>query len=157
MTDTNGQIAIYQTADGRTQIDVRMEKDTLWLTLLQMAELFDRDKSVISRHLKNVFDTGELPREATVAKTATVQTEGGRHVSREIEYFNLDAVISVGYRVNSIKGTQFRIWATQRLREYLVQVLLKLAPRPIAPDVRPALRCRQPPLQTAGLHHRRLG
>jgi prophage maintenance system killer protein len=121
MTDTNGQIAIYQTADGRTQIDVRMEKDTLWLTLLQMAELFDRDKSVISRHLKNIFDTGELPREATVAKTATVQTEGGRHVSREIEYFNLDAVISVGYRVNSIKGTQFRIWATQRLREYLVQ------------------------------------
>ena len=122
MTDTNGQIAIYQTADGRTQIDVRVEKDTLWLTLLQMAELFDRDKSVISRHLKNIFDTGELPREATVAKTATVQTEGGRHVSREIEYFNLDAVISVGYRVNSIKGTQFRIWATQRLREYLVQV-----------------------------------
>ena len=121
MTDTNGQIAIYQTADGRTQIDVRMEKNTLWLTLLQMAALFDRDKSVISRHLKNIFDTGELPREATVAKTATVQTEGGRHVSREIEYFNLDAVISVGYRVNSIKGTQFRIWATQRLREYLVQ------------------------------------
>jgi len=121
MTDTNGQIAIYQTADGRTQIDVRVEKDTLWLTLLQMAALFDRDKSVISRHLKNIFDTGELPREATVAKTATVQTEGGRHVSREIEYFNLDAVISVGYRVNSIKGTQFRIWATQRLREYLVQ------------------------------------
>jgi prophage maintenance system killer protein len=121
VTKTNGQIVIYQTADGRTQIDVKVEKDTLWLTLLQMAELFDRDKSVISRHLKNIFDTGELPREATVAKTATVQTEGGRHVSREIEYFNLDAVISVGYRVNSIKGTQFRIWATQRLREYLVQ------------------------------------
>ena len=115
------KIQIYQTADGKTQVDVRMEKDTLWLTLLQMAELFDRDKSVISRHLKNIFDTGELPREATVAKSATVQTEGGRHVSREIEYFNLDAVISVGYRVNSIKGTQFRIWATQRLRDYLVQ------------------------------------
>ena len=121
MNNTKDQIAIYQTADGKTQIDVRMEKDTLWLTLLQMAELFDRDKSVISRHLKNIFDTGELPREATVAKSATVQTEGGRHVSREIEHFNLDAVISVGYRVNSIKGTQFRIWATQRLREYLVQ------------------------------------
>ena len=120
-TNTNGQIAIYQTGDGRTQIDVKVEKDTLWLTLLQMAALFDRDKSVISRHLKNIFDTGELPREATVAKTATVQTEGGREVSREIEYFNLDAVISVGYRVNSIKGTQFRIWATQRLKEYLVQ------------------------------------
>lgn len=121
VTNTNGLIAIYQTEDGQTQIDVKVEKDTLWLTLLQMAELFDRDKSVISRHLKNIFDTGELPREATVAKSATVQTEGGRHVGREIEYFNLDAVISVGYRVNSIKGTQFRIWATQRLREYLVQ------------------------------------
>lgn len=121
MTHTNGPIVIYQTEDGRTQIDVKVGKDTLWLTLLQMAELFDRDKSVISRHLKNIFYTGELPREATVAKTATVQTEGGREVSREIEYFNLDAVISVGYRVNSIKGTQFRIWATQRLRDYLVQ------------------------------------
>ncbi len=123
MSQSNGQnaIYIYQAADGRTQIEVRLEKDTLWLTLLQMVELFDRDKSVISRHLKNIFDTGELPREATVAKTATVQTEGGRRVSREIEYFNLDAVLSVGYRVNSIKGTQFRIWATQRLREYLVQ------------------------------------
>ena len=117
----DNKIQIYQTADGKTQIDVRMEKDTLWLTLLQIAELFDRDKSVISRHLKNIFDTGELLREATVAKNATVQTEGDRYVSREIEYFNLDAVISVGYRVNSIKGTQFRIWATQRLRDYLVQ------------------------------------
>jgi len=123
MSQENGQIAIYQTDDGQTQIDVRVEKDTLWLTLLQIAELFNRDKSVISRHLKNIFDTGELPREATVAKIATVQTEGDRQVSREIEYFNLDAVISVGYRVNSIKGTQFRIWATQRLREYLVQGL----------------------------------
>lgn len=121
MNQSTGQIAIYQTDDGQTQIEVRVENETLWLTLLQMAELFDRDKSVISRHLKNIFDTGELPREATVAKTATVQAEGGRKVSREIEYFNLDAVISVGYRVNSIQGTQFRIWATQRLREYLVQ------------------------------------
>lgn len=121
MENKNGQIAIYQTEDGHTQIDVRMEADTLWLTLLQMAELFNRDKSVISRHLKNIFDSGELSQEATVAKTATVQTEGSRQVSREIEYFNLDAIISVGYRVNSLKGTQFRIWATQRLREYLVQ------------------------------------
>ena len=116
-----GQIAIYQTEDGRTQIDVRFEQDTLWLTLLQMAELFGRDKSVISRHLKNIFDTGELAREATVAKTATVQAEGGRQVSRVIEYFNLDAIISVGYRVNSIKGTQFRRWATNVLRQHLVQ------------------------------------
>jgi hypothetical protein len=96
MNQPIGQIAIYQTDDGQTRIDVKVEQDTLWLTLLQMAELFDRDKSVISRHLKNIFDTGELSREATVAKTATVQTEGGTEVNREIEYFNLDAVISVG-------------------------------------------------------------
>ncbi|MDO8813696.1 MAG: virulence protein RhuM/Fic/DOC family protein [Gallionella sp.] len=121
MNQSTGQIAIYQTDDGQTRIDVKVEQDTLWLSLLQMAELFDRDKSVISRHLKNIFDTGELPREATVAKTATVQAEGGRQVSREIEYFNLDAVISLGYRVNSIKGTQFRIWANRVLKDYLVQ------------------------------------
>ncbi len=112
MTPSTRQIAIYQTADGRTLIDVKVNQGALWLALFQMAELFDRNKSVISRHLKNIFDTGELSREATVAKTATVQSEGGRQVGREIEYFNLDAVISVGDRVNSIKGTQ----ATQRLQ-----------------------------------------
>lgn len=121
MNESAGKIAIYQSEDGQAQIDVRIEHETLWLTLLQLAELFDRDKSVISRHLKNIFETGELPREATVAKTATVQSEGGRKVSREIEYFNLDAVISVGYRVNSIKGTQFRIWANRVLKDHLVQ------------------------------------
>ena len=88
MTNTMGQIAIYQTADGETQIDVRMEKDTLWLTLLQMAELFDRDKSVISRHLKNIFDTGELPREATVAKSATVQTGSKERLSTKVLSLN---------------------------------------------------------------------
>ncbi len=86
-----------------------------------MAELFQRDKSVISRHIRNVFDEGELSRAATVAKSATVQREGSREVSREIEYFNLDVIISVGYRVKSHRGTQFRIWATQRLREYIVK------------------------------------
>lgn len=117
----NTQIEIYQAPDGSAQLEVRLEQDSLWLSLIQLSELFGRDKSVISRHLKNIFDSGELSREATVAKNATVQSEGSREVSREIEYFNLDAIISVGYRVNSIKGTQFRIWATQRLREYLVQ------------------------------------
>jgi hypothetical protein len=117
----NSQITIYQMADGSPQIEVRLEQDTLWLNLLQLAELFGRDKSVISRHLKNIFDTGELAQQATVAKNATVQTEGGRQVTREIEYFNLDAIISVGYRVNSVKGTQFRIWATNVLRQHLVQ------------------------------------
>jgi hypothetical protein len=86
-----------------------------------MAELFQRDKSVISRHINNVFDEGELSRNATVAKSATVQIEGAKQVTREIEFFNLDVIISVGYRVKSQRGTQFRIWATQRLREYIVK------------------------------------
>ena len=113
-------IEIYQAEDGQ-EIQVRLEKETLWLSLPQLASLFGRDKSVISRHLKNIFDTGELSREATVAKNATVQTEGKRQVKRQTELYNLDAIISVGYRVNSKTGTQFRIWATQRLKEHLVQ------------------------------------
>jgi hypothetical protein len=98
-----------------------MDKETVWLTLNQMADLFQRDKSVISRHIRNVFEEGELPRERTVAKFATVQQESDREVSREVEYFNLDVIISIGYRVKSLRGTQFRIWATQRLREYIVK------------------------------------
>jgi hypothetical protein len=100
---------------------VRIQQDTVWLSLNQMAELFQRDKSVISRHINNVFDEGELSRDATVAKSATVQIEGAKQVTREIEYLNLDVIISVGYRVKSQRGTQFRIWATQRLREYIVK------------------------------------
>ena len=94
-------------------LDVRLEQETLWLSLNQIAGLFERDKSVISRHLRNVFQEGELDREGTVAFFATVQNEGGREVERKVEYFNLDAILSVGYRVNSKRGTQFRIWATQ--------------------------------------------
>lgn len=116
-----GPILIYQAADGSIATEVRLEGDTVWLSLQQMAELFGRDKSVISRHLKNVFDSGELERAATIAKNATVQKEGTREVSREIEYFNLDAIISVGYRVNSREGTRFRIWASQILRDYLIR------------------------------------
>jgi len=116
-----GEIILYQTEDGGTRIQVRMEDETVWLTIAQMAELFQVDKSGISRHLKNVYDTGELLLEATVAKFATVRMEGDRSVQRELEYYNLDAIISVGYRVNSIRGTQFRIWATQRLREYIIK------------------------------------
>ena len=108
-------IDIYQADEGQP-IEVRLEQETLWLTLSQLADLFDRDKSVISRHLKTIFDTGELDRNATVAKNATVQTEGKRQVQRQVEFYNLDAIISVGYRVNSKKGTQFRIWATKRLK-----------------------------------------
>jgi len=115
------EFALYQTEDGRVSIQARIHDETVWLTLTQMALLFQVDKSGISRHLRNIYQTGELVREATVANFATVQDEGGREVNRQIEYYNLDAIISVGYRVNSIRGTQFRIWATQRLREYIVK------------------------------------
>ncbi len=102
-------------------MEVRFGADTAWLSIGEMVTLFQRDKSVISRHIKNVFDEGELSPEATVAKHATVQTEGGREVTRDVEYYNLDVIISVGYRVKSHRGTQFRIWATQRLREYIIK------------------------------------
>ena len=115
------EILLYQADDGRTRLEVRFDGDTAWLSLGQLATLFQRDKSVISRHIKNVFDEGELKVEATVAKSATVQLEGPREVTREVEYFNLDVIISVGYRVKSHRGTQFRIWATQRLREFIVK------------------------------------
>jgi hypothetical protein len=105
----------------RGPLEVRLEGETVWLSLAQMAALFGRDKSVISRHLRSVFATGELNRRATVAESATVQREGDREVTRQIEYFNLDAILSVGYRVNSKRGTQFRIWATARLREHLLR------------------------------------
>src|SRR5699024_4257881 len=101
-----------------TQIKVRFEKETVWLSLNQMAELFGRDKSVISRHLKNIFSTDELNRDSVVAKNATTASDGKTY---QVKYYNLDAIISVGYRVNSKQGTQFRIWATKRLKEYLIQ------------------------------------
>lgn len=116
----DGEIEVFTSADGEVRVDVKVEGETVWLSLNQIAELFDRDKSVISKHLKDIYKSGELDREATVAKNATVQKEGSRQVTREIEYFNLDAILSVGYRVNSKRGTQFRIWATKRLREHLV-------------------------------------
>src|SRR5690606_8097574 len=115
------QIEIYQGSDGQTQIEVRFEGDTFWLPLQQISDLFQRDKSVISRHIKNIYEEGELAKEATVAKNATVQIEGKRTVQREVEFYNLDLILSVGYRVNSRQGTQFRQWATQRLKDYLVQ------------------------------------
>ena len=118
---SNSKFLLYQTEDGKTKIQVVVEDESVWLTLNQLAELFQIDKSGISRHLKNIFETGELKQEATVAKFTTVQTEGERRVSRELEYYNLDIIISVGYRVNSLRGTQFRIWATQRLKEYLIK------------------------------------
>jgi len=120
MKPKHGEIILYQSSHGQTVLDVHLNNETVWLTLNHMAELFERDKSVISRHLSNVFREGELAREATVAKNATVQNEGGREVIRHIDYYNLDAIISVGYRVNSKSGTQFRIWATSFLKDHLV-------------------------------------
>lgn len=117
--DNYGEILIYQTEDGLTKLDVNMHDETVWLSLDQMSDLFARDKSTISRHIKNIFEEGELSRESTVAKFATVQIEGGRQVERAIDYYNLDVVISVGYRVKSQRGVQFRIWATNILKEYI--------------------------------------
>ncbi|MCI8435078.1 MAG: virulence RhuM family protein [Clostridia bacterium] len=113
------QFVLFKTADERIAVDVRFQDETVWLSLEQMSALFDRDKSTVSRHIKNVFDEGELEYAATVAKFATVQTEGNRQVEREIDYYNLDVIISVGYRVKSLRGTQFRQWATKRLNEYI--------------------------------------
>jgi prophage maintenance system killer protein len=115
------QIEIYTSPDGSTQIEVQFEGDTFWLNLNQISSLFEKDKSVISRHLSNIYKEGELVRNSTVAKNATVQIEADREVKREIEYYNLDAILSVGYRVNSKRGTQFRQWATKRLKDYLIE------------------------------------
>ena len=119
--NNNDNMLIYQSEDGKIKIDVRFEGETAWLSLEQMSMLFGRDKSTISRHIKNVFEEGELNLNSTVAKFATVQMEGSRTIERNIDYYNLDVIISVGYRVKSQQGTQFRIWATQRLREYIIK------------------------------------
>jgi hypothetical protein len=115
----NSKMVIYITEDGLVKIETTFNSETVWLSLDQMSTLFQRDKSTISRHIKNIFDEGELIREATVAKFATVQNEGDRQVERNIEYFNLDVIISVGYRVKSKRGVQFRIWATNLIKEYM--------------------------------------
>ena len=118
---TDGSIVVYKSSDGVVQLDVQLADETVWLTLNQLAVLFDRNKSVISRHISNIYSEGELIREATVAKNATVQNENGRRVVRQIEYYNLDVIISVGYRVKSLRGTQFRQWANHVLKEYLLK------------------------------------
>ena len=117
----NNQIIIYQTEDGQTQVDVRMENETVWLTQAQMAELFQTDRTSIVRHINNIYKVEELERESTCAKIAQVQMEGHRTVTRQIPYFNLDMIISVGYRVNAKRGVQFRRWASKILKEYLVK------------------------------------
>ena len=115
------KIIIYQTEDGQTQIDVRLENETVWLTQAQMAELFETDRTSIVRHINNIYKVEELYRESTCAKIAQVQIEGKRTVKRNIPYFNLDMIISVGYRVNSKRGVKFRQWANRVLKEYLIK------------------------------------
>jgi hypothetical protein len=117
----NSEIIIYQNQEGNIKIDVRLEEETVWLTQAQLCELFQKSKATISEHIKNVYEEGELDEGATVRKFRTVQLEGTRSVEREMDYYNLDVIISVGYRVKSPRGTQFRIWATQRLKEYIIK------------------------------------
>ena len=119
--NNQSKILIYQTDDGNTKIQVQLDEHTVWLTQADMVELFQSSKANISEHIKHVFEEGELEIGATVRKFRTVRTEGSRQVERELEYYNLDVVISVGYRVKSLRGTQFRMWATARLREYLIK------------------------------------
>ena len=119
--DNNNQIIIYQTDNDQTQIDVRLENETVWLTQAQMAELFQTDRTSIVRHINKIYADDELDRDSTCAKIAQVQKEGQRTVRRSIPYFNLDMIISVGYRVNSKRGVKFRQWANRVLKQYLIK------------------------------------
>jgi hypothetical protein len=117
----NSELLLYQSEDGTIKIQVRLEDNTVWLTQADMVELFQSSKSNISEHIKHIFEEGELTASSTVRKFRTVRLEGGRQVERVMVHYNLDVIISVGYRVKSLRGTQFRIWATERLREYLIK------------------------------------
>lgn len=128
MTDDNMQIKppdseilLYQTEDGRTRLDVRFEGETVWLAQKQLAELFQKDVRTINEHIHNIYEEGELSPEATIRNFRIVRKEGARDVSRPIDFYNLDVIIAVGYRVKSHRGTQFRRWATERLREFVVK------------------------------------
>jgi len=116
-----GEVIIYQNKEGSIKIDVRLEDETVWLSQSQLCELFQKSKATISEHIRNIFSEGELEQNSTVRNFRTVQMEGTRKIEREIEFYNLDVIISVGYRVKSQQGTQFRIWATKRLKEYIIK------------------------------------
>ena len=120
-TQPGGEILLYQTEDGQTRLETRMTGETVWLTQKQMAELFQKDVRTISEHIRNVYEESELAPEPTLRNFRIVQSEGKRHVERDVAHYNLDVTISVGYRVKSHRGVQFRIWATQRLREYIIK------------------------------------
>ncbi|MCD4699484.1 MAG: virulence RhuM family protein [Phycisphaerae bacterium] len=117
----NSEIIFYQTEDGQTRMSVRLENETVWLTQAAMAELFQTTVANINIHIRNVYDKGEIPRVATIKEYLIVRSEGNRQVQRAVKHYNLDIILAVGYRVNSIRGTQFRRWATERLREYIVK------------------------------------
>ena len=119
--EPDSDLILYQTEDGRTRIQCRFENETVWLTQQQMAELFQTTQQNVSLHVRNIYEEGELSEEATHKESLSVRQEGARSVQRRVEFYNLDVIISVGYRVKSQRGTQFRIWATQRLREYIVK------------------------------------
>jgi len=119
--DDPGEFVLYQTEDGRTRLEVRMADQTVWLTQRQIAELFQITVPTVNEHLKGIYEERELDGSATIRKFRIVQNEGRREVSRTVEHYHLDAILAVGYRVRSHRGTQFRIWATERLREYLVK------------------------------------
>ena len=134
------KVVVYETPDGEMRVDVRLDRETVWLTQRQMAELFGRDRSVVTKHIRNIFKEGELEPEATCAKFAQVQSEGKRAVSRKVEHFNLDVIISLGYRVNSKRGVQFRQWATQaekgidNHRGFLGSSDRRQTPNPVHPE-----------------------
>lgn len=115
------EILLYTTPNGKVKVEIYLQNETIWLTQQKIADLFGVDRSVITKHLANIYSESELNKEATCAKIAQVQIEGNREVNRQIEYYNLDAIISVGYRVNSSQATAFRIWATERLKEYIIK------------------------------------
>lgn len=119
--EQQGEIIIYQSADGKNKLDVKLENETVWLSQSQLVDLYQTSKSNISEHIKNIFNERELTKEATVRKFRTVQNEGNRQVSREVDYYNLDMIISLGYRIKSSIATQFRIWATERIKEYIIK------------------------------------
>ena len=119
--ELDNKIVIYQTEDGKTQLDVKLENETVWLTQAQLVQLFDSSKANVSEHIKHIYEDGELDTGSTVRKFRTVQAEGKRQVGRNVTYYNLDLIISLGYRVNTKRGIQFRQWATSILRDYLIK------------------------------------
>jgi hypothetical protein len=120
-TPSKGEIVLYQSPDGKAALDVRLDRETVWLNQRQMAELFDKDTDTVGLHIRNIYKQSELIRKETTEESSVVQNEGGRRVRRKVNFYNLDVIISVGYRVKSKRGTQFRIWATNVLRDHLLK------------------------------------